>query len=122
MSDRTHPKTGAGNSSSATAVAEPKASTKRRPRQLPPYHVVLLNDDDHSHEYVIDMLRDLFGHPREKGFRLAEEVDRTGKAIILTTTKEHAELKREQIHAYGRDTRVATCAGSMSAIIQPAEG
>ena len=49
------------------------------------------------------MLKDLFGHPIEKGFKLAEEVDRTGRAIVLTTTLEHAELKRDQIHAYGPD-------------------
>ena len=87
----------------------------------PPYHVVLLNDDDHSYAYVIAMLKDLFGHPVEKGFELAERVDKTGRAIVLTTTLEHAELKRDQIHAYGPDPTIPDCKGSMSAVIEPAE-
>lgn len=108
-----------------TAAVRPKRKrglrTSRKPRKLPPYNVVLLNDNDHSFDYVIEMLRKLFGYPPEKGYQLAEEVDRTGRVILLTTTKEHAEFKREQIHGYGRDTRIASCAGSMSAKIEPAK-
>lgn len=94
--------------------------TARNPRRLPPYNVVLLNDDDHTYEYVIEMLRKLFGYDQSKGYLLASQVDNAGKAILITTTKEHAELKREQIHAYGPDTRIARSAGSMSAQIEPA--
>ena len=44
-----------------------------RHRILPPYHVVLLDDDDHTFEYVIHMLQSLFGMPPERnlGQRLA---------------------------------------------------
>mgnify|MGYP005847297091 FL=1 len=83
---------------------------------------MLLNDDDHSFEYVIEMLKSLFGYPDEKGYLLAQQVDRDGRAIVFTTHKELAELKRDQIHAFGTDVRVATCRGSMTAIIEPAEG
>jgi ATP-dependent Clp protease adaptor protein ClpS len=109
----------------AVATAEkPKAkpTSATKPRQLPPYNVVLLNDDAHTYEYVIEMLGTLFGHPRPRGFKLAEQVDHTGRAIVLTTSKEHAELKRDQILAFGADRRIESCAGSMSAIIEPAEG
>jgi ATP-dependent Clp protease adaptor protein ClpS len=52
---------------------------------------------------------------------MAKEVDTTGRVIVLTTAKEHAELKRDQIHAYGADPYSSRpCAGSMSAIIEPA--
>jgi len=91
----------------------------RRTQQQPRYHVVLWNDEDHSYEYVIRMLRKLFGHPVEKGFAIAKQVDTHGRAICLTTTKEHAELKRDQIHAYGKDSAVKGCQGSMSASIEP---
>jgi ATP-dependent Clp protease adaptor protein ClpS len=97
-------------------------SQKKKPSKLPPYHVVLLNDDDHTVEYVIEMLKVLFAFPEEKGFKKAQEVDRDGRVILLTTHKELAELKRDQIHAYGADRNVATCKGSMSAIVEPAEG
>jgi ATP-dependent Clp protease adaptor protein ClpS len=92
-----------------------------RTRRQPPYHVILLNDDDHSYAYVILMLKELFAIPVEKGFKLAEEVDRSGRAIVLTTTREHAELKQEQIHEYGPDPTIDRCKGSMTAIIEPAE-
>ncbi|MGD0766951.1 MAG: ATP-dependent Clp protease adaptor ClpS [Tepidisphaeraceae bacterium] len=97
-------------------------SKKPRPAQMPPYHVILLNDDDHTYEYVIEMLKVLFAYPDEKGFQLAKEVDREGRVILMTTHRERAEFKRDQIHAYGVDPRVATCKGSMSATIEPAEG
>lgn len=95
-----------------------KAST--RPRKLPPYNVVLLDDDEHTYGYVIEMLVALFGFDRTKAFLKAREVDTQGRVILLTTSKEHAELKRDQIHAYGRDTRIASCRGSMTALIEPA--
>jgi len=96
---------------------EEEVVTKRQP----PYNVVLLNDDDHTYRYVIEMLQALFGHPPEKGFQMAEEVDRTGRVIVLTTSKEHAELKQDQIHAYGPDPYLnRECQGSMTAIIEPA--
>ena len=41
------------------------------------------------------------------------------KAICLTTTREHAELKADQIHAYGKDDLIAGCKGSMSSTIEP---
>lgn len=94
----------------------------QRTRRQPPYHVVLLNDDDHTFEYVIEMLGQLFAHPREKAYQLAKTVDTEGRAIVLTTHKEHAELKRDQILAFGTDQRVATCQGSMTATIEPAPG
>ena len=55
----------------------------------------------------------------EKGYQLAVEVDTGGRAVVLTTTREHAELKRDQIHAYGKDDLIAGCQGSMTATIEP---
>jgi len=100
---------------------ETETQEEQTTRRQPPYHVVLLNDDDHSYAYVILMLKELFGHPVEKGFLLAEEVDKTGRAVVLTTTREHAELKQDQIHAYGPDPTIERCKGSMTAVIEPAE-
>jgi ATP-dependent Clp protease adaptor protein ClpS len=99
-----------------TAVIEPEVKAK----QQPPYNVILLNDEHHTFEYVIRMLKELFTHTAEKGHELAKEVHDAGRAIVLTTTLEHAELKRDQIHAYGKDDSIKACEGSMSAVLEPA--
>jgi ATP-dependent Clp protease adaptor protein ClpS len=103
-------------------IVKTKEKRQEKTKRQPPYNVVLLNDDDHSYEYVIIMLQQLFGHPPEKGYQLAKEVDTTGRVIVLTTTMEHAELKRDQIHAFGPDPLIERCKGSMSATIEPAPG
>ncbi len=103
---------------SATTL-EP-AGVEARPAPL--WNVILLDDDDHTYEYVIEMLGRLFGHSTEVAYRMACEVDATGRVVVDTTTRERAELKQEQIHAYGADWRLDRSAGSMSAIIEPAPG
>ncbi len=102
-------------------TAAPVLDADQATRIAPRWHVVLLNDDDHTYDYVIEMLMRLFGHSTEHSFQLAREVDRTGRVIVTTTSRERAELKQEQIHAYGRDDRLARSQGSMSADLEPAE-
>lgn len=102
-------------------VAEPivKKDSKKKPKRQPRYNVILWDDSDHSYQYVVIMMQKLFHHPIEKGFEIAKEVDNSGKAICMTTTMEHAELKRDQIHSFGKDELIARCKGSMSATIEP---
>lgn len=109
---------------SDTAVMEPEVFTSRKPapskpKQQPRYHVILWDDPDHTFDYVIMMTQQLFGVTLERAMQLAKEVDTAGRAVCLTTTKEHAELKRDQIHAYGKDPLLARCSGSMTASIEP---
>jgi len=42
---------------------------------------------------------------------MAKEVDSTGRVIVDTTTKERAELKQDQIHAFGPDPWIPRCQG-----------
>lgn len=106
----------------ASTTTRPKEEKKRKTEGLPPYNVVLLDDDEHSFDYVVRMLKAIFGHPPEKGYRMAMEVHTTGRVIVATTNLEQAELKRDQIHAFGPDPHIPRCAGSMSATIEPAIG
>lgn len=104
-----------------TLVVEKKpAPSKPRPKPLPVWNVVLVNDDDHSYEYVIEMLALVCNHPPQKGFVIATIVDTQGRAIVFSGHKELAELKREQIQSFGADPRIQRCAGSMTAVIEPA--
>lgn len=107
----------------STMVAKPKTDTetKQKPKRQPRYNVILWDDTDHSYDYVILMMKQLFRYPIERGYQIAKEVDHSGRAICLTTTLEHAELKRDQIHAFGKDELVAGCKGSMTCSIEPVE-
>ncbi|HEX4794193.1 MAG TPA: ATP-dependent Clp protease adaptor ClpS [Humisphaera sp.] len=104
----------------AQVKAAPRPTEEAETRQLPPYNVVLINDQQHTYDYVVQMVRAIFGYSQERGLLIAVEVDKAGRAIICTTHRELAELRREQVHTYGADQRIATCQGSMSAIIEPA--
>jgi ATP-dependent Clp protease adaptor protein ClpS len=101
-------------------IVLPDEKTEQRTEGLPPYNVVLLDDDDHSYEYVILMLKRIFGHPIEKGYEMAQEVDATGRVTVATTNLEQAELKRDQIQTFGPDPLIPRCKGSMSATVEPA--
>ncbi len=99
---------------------KPAVKTTPRVEKLPPYNVVLLDDNEHTYAYVIEMMRSLFAYPSERGFKIADEVTNTGRVIVITTHRELAELKRDQIHAYGGDWRIAGCQGAMTATVEPA--
>jgi ATP-dependent Clp protease adaptor protein ClpS len=88
---------------------------------IPRYHVILLDDNEHTYDYVIEMLMILFKHSMETAFRMAYEVDTRKRVIVDTTHKERAELKKQQIESYGADWRMPACKGSMSATIEKAE-
>jgi ATP-dependent Clp protease adaptor protein ClpS len=83
------------------------------------YNVVLLNDDDHTAEYVIEMLEKLFAIEPAEAWKHVIEVDSTGRTIVLTCDLPLAEFGRDQIHAFGADWRIPRCKGSMSATVEP---
>jgi len=103
-------------------LATPDVEQEQRAATLeaPLFHVVLLDDDDHTYEYVIRMLGAVFGFDPETGMAHAREVDRAGRTIVLTAGRELAELKQELIHAFGPDPLLPRSKGSMSAILEPA--
>ncbi len=84
------------------------------------YHVVLLDDDEHTYDYVVEMLEKLFLLPKDVAFQHAVEVDMTGRTIVITCEQPEAEFARDQIHAYGADPRMPKSKGSMSAVLVPA--
>ena len=106
-------------SSKSTSVF-PDVEDETQDRLQPLYHVILLNDEDHTYDYVIEMLGKIFGFGHAKAFSHAVEVDTKGTTILITCELEKAELKRDQIHAYGPDWRLPRSLGSMSAIVEPA--
>jgi ATP-dependent Clp protease adaptor protein ClpS len=86
----------------------------------PLYRVVLLDDNDHTYDYVIEMLQKIFIFSVEQAFRHAEEVDARGRTVLLTCELPQAEFARDQINMYGPDWRLPRSKGSMSAVVEPA--
>ena len=84
------------------------------------WHLVLLDDNDHSYEYVINMLGSIFGYGPEKAFALARIVDTEGRVILETASRAQCERHQSQIHAYGADPNIPTSKGSMSAVLEEA--
>jgi ATP-dependent Clp protease adaptor protein ClpS len=78
--------------------AEPREET--RTRLIPPYHVILLNDDHHSMEFVIEVLVKVLGCAHERAYQLMMEAHASGRAVIWTGPQEGAELKQEQVRTY----------------------
>ena len=85
----------------------------------PLYRVVLLDDDDHTYDYVIEMLQKVFIFSMEQALRHAQEVDSMGRTVLIVCELPEAEFGRDQVHAYGRDWRLPRSKGSMSAVVEP---
>jgi ATP-dependent Clp protease adaptor protein ClpS len=105
----------------ANPTVAPGTEVVEEHKMVPLYRVVLLDDDDHTYDYVIEMLQKIFIFTADQAYRHAEEVDRAGRTVLITCELPQAEFARDQIHSYGPDWRLARSKGSMSAVIEPAE-
>ena len=47
-------------------TTKPKEKEDTSTRQVPPYHVILENDDHHSFEFVVDVLRKALGFNEQR--------------------------------------------------------
>jgi ATP-dependent Clp protease adaptor protein ClpS len=98
----------------------PDAETVEKDQLVPLYRVVLLDDNDHTYDYVIEMLQKIFIFTLDQAYRHAEEVDRCGRTVLITCELAQAEYARDQIRSYGPDWRLPRSQGSMSAVVEPA--
>lgn len=87
--------------------------------KLPQYRVLLLNDDTHSYEYVIQLLHLVFGFDENIAFQMAKTVDRDGQVAVYEGPLEHAEFKQAQIDAFGADPNLPASQGSMGSKLEP---
>jgi len=104
----------------AKPAASPDTEVFEQDRLVPLYRVVLLDDNDHTYDYVIEMLQKIFIFTLDQAYRHAEEVDRCGRTVLITCELPQAEFARDQIQAYGADWRLPRSKGSMSAVVEPA--
>jgi len=94
------------DSSSKTATAEPTvavtqkpAPTQITPKTLPPYKVLLHNDDVNEMEHVVQTIVALTTLNVDAAVQRTLEAHDTGLALLLVTHKERAELYQEQFQS-----------------------
>jgi ATP-dependent Clp protease adaptor protein ClpS len=102
-------------------IASPGTRQQNLDQQVPFYNVVLLDDAEHTYDYVVEMLEKLFALSDADAWNHAVEVDNTGRTVVITCELPAAEFGRDQIHAYGADWRMPNSKGSMSAIVEPCQ-
>jgi ATP-dependent Clp protease adaptor protein ClpS len=106
-----------------TVAAQPKSRDEQKTRRVPPYHVILENDDFHSFEFVIGVLRKALGYSEERAYQLAHQAHTSGRAVVWTAPREVAELKADQIRTF-QETRAPDGAslGPLGCTIEPVPG
>src|SRR5262249_6017173 len=109
----------AGPPTGTTTQPRPRDETAKR--LLPPYNVILENDDFHSFEFVVEVLRKVLGCSEERAFQLTHLAHTTGRAVIWTGAKEVAELKVEQVRSC-REVRGDLELGPLGCTLEPAPG
>jgi len=103
-----HQQSGGGPAScAATKLGRPA----HKPKKLPPFKVLLHNDDVNTFEHVIQSIVSLTTLTPQEAVLRAIEAHEAGLALLLMTHRERAELYTEQFTTFGITTT-----------IEPAEG
>jgi len=106
----------------------PDVATTTKPREdistrrVPPYNVILENDDFHSFQFVVEVLRKALGYSATRAQQLTKQAHTTGRAVVWTGPKEVAELKADQITTFHEDRSDGTKLGPLGCTIEPAPG
>jgi ATP-dependent Clp protease adaptor protein ClpS len=95
---------------STTTPVRPGIDEEALKRLLPPYRVILHNDDVNSMDHVVRaLLRSVPSLSPEEAAEIMLEAHLNGQATVITCPKEAAELYRERLESF-----------SLTATIEPA--
>jgi ATP-dependent Clp protease adapter protein ClpS len=100
-----------------TATAKPRRSRKsapsrKPPQMLPPWKVLLHNDDKNDMIYVVVTIQELTTLNEQDAKTRTVEAHETGVALLLTTHKERAELYKDQFQSKGLNVSIEPAEGS----------
>ncbi|MBA4190492.1 MAG: Clp protease ClpS [Planctomycetaceae bacterium] len=84
-------------------LPDTETENETRTRRQPPYAVILHNDDVNGMEFVVSVIRKIFGYSVEKCVELMMEAHEKGRAVVWIGALEVAELKADQIRSCGPD-------------------
>lgn len=80
----------------------PEELTRLRARLLPPYKVILFNDDYNEMDYVVAVLLHLINHlTQSEALEIMLTAHLTGSAVVVVCPKERAEYYQERLLGYG---------------------
>ncbi len=80
----------------ADSAAVPQQQVDRKAQQLPPFRVLLHNDDVNSFDHVIASILKITPLPFEDAVDRTLEAHESGVSLLLVTHQERAELYVEQ--------------------------
>lgn len=83
---------------------ETKKKTKVKPKTERPrlYKVMLLNDDYTPREFVVKVLRSIFGMSDDQAYRVMMTAHRRGACVVAVYTRDVAETKAKEGTDAGR--------------------
>ena len=89
------------NAQSVSHVA-PEELIRLRAKLLPPYKVILFNDDYNEMEFVVAVLLRLVNHlSHAKAMKIMLTAHLTGSAVVVVCPKENAEYYQERLLSHG---------------------
>jgi ATP-dependent Clp protease adaptor protein ClpS len=80
---------------------EKTAPVKKPPQPLPPWKVLLHNDNKNTFEFVIVTILELTPLDEHQAIQRTKQAHEDGVALLLTTHKERAELYADQFQSKG---------------------
>ena len=81
---------------------ETEKSVRQRARLLPPYKVILFNDDYNDMDYVVAvLLRTINNLSQSEAEHIMLTAHLTGSAVVVVCPKEIAEYYQERLLSYG---------------------
>lgn len=102
-----------------TTLPDTETDAETRTKRLPPFAVVLHNDDHNTMPFVAAVLQKVFGYTLQKCVELMLEAHETGRSVVWVGPLEVAELKADQIHSCGPDPTAAK-SEALRVTIEPA--
>jgi ATP-dependent Clp protease adaptor protein ClpS len=99
--DKSTPQPPAGAAATKAKKKTKPAPQKTPPKPLPPWKVLLHNDDVNTHQHVVSTIVELTHLNEQAAKTRTQEADKTGVALLLVTHKERAELYKDQFQSKG---------------------
>jgi ATP-dependent Clp protease adaptor protein ClpS len=97
---------------------ESTTDTLTQTKTAPKSKVVLLNDEDHTYDYVVEVLTKTCKLSKTQAFKCAVEVDLNGRSIVFYGDKEQCQSLSAKINSFGPDHRMPRSMGSMQSEVE----